>query len=260
MSEPKILNIFRPFVFNGYEDYFNNDILYDGEPAPELYTSGLADDMFDLIAKFGDDANTLNYSGIIFINNNINSNDAIYGVNINDSVIGRPPGIVYAEKTDEYSRKTSAFYFPTIGSKLLAVGFGKTIPSDSEKKIGELVFFNEDIVALGRDFSGYSESYREKIKEIILGSGGIHQVITRSPTGKNLRYEADCQFQFMTEREVEDLRKLKEDGKPFHFQPESLSNPQNIYLCHWVGPFDVRYTSSYKGAGLTVNMKVKAVK
>jgi len=63
----------------------------------------------------------------------------------------------------------------------------------------------------------------------------------------------------MSNAEVESLRTLKESGQPFYFQPDSVSNAHNIYKVEWTGPWNVTYTSNFKGAGYTINMQVKEV-
>ena len=259
MSEPKILNIVTPAHYNGWPSLFNNAYLRDGLITPLAVSSGGASDSTYVYASFGDNVNYVDYTMMLWINHNKLFNGDSFSYNLNRdgaSVSGK----VLTEYTNSLGQQTSLITFPKMNAKLFTFGWTSTNPANQEKSMGELILANENIITLTRDFSSYEERWREKVKEIILGDGGIHRVITLSGSGKNLRYEANCQFKFMTQAEVEALKSLKASGVPFYFQPESKTNPQNIYLCHWTGPWDAKYTSNFKGAGYTVSMQLKEVR
>jgi hypothetical protein len=258
MSEPKILNILNTPYYSGYSAFFNNSNLRDLNPLTVVNSYGYSSDGTAVEGTYSYVIADSIYTGVIFLYHNLrfgNIND--YSILNDGAAIS---GKTMAEVTDFYGFRHTVIRFPRISIRYLNISFSHTEPIGQEKTMGELLLVNEETVSLTRDFSSYDQRFREKVKEIVLGDGGIHRVITLSGTGKNLRYEANCQFKFMTPQEVESLRALKESGTPFYFQPESETNPQNIYLCHWTGPWDVKYTSSYKGAGLTVNMQIKEVR
>ena len=123
-----------------------------------------------------------------------------------------------------------------------------------------MLFVTDDEISFQTDFTSYSERWREQVNEIHLGDGGIHRILTLGNLERNLRYEANCQFKFLDLPTVDKLKTLKDSRSPFYFQPESLTAPQKIFNCYITSNWDVRYTTTFKGAGYTVNFNVKEVR
>lgn len=259
MSEPKIIDIVTPSFYSGDSDLFGSSYLRDGDIVSSGISTGAASDATTVTGTYGDNITYVDFTTVVILNTNklFNGLSSSYNLKADGVTIS---GVTVSEHTTIDGFRHACLKFPKTSAKLFEMSWSSTTPANQEKRIGELILANENTVTLARDFNSYQEKWREKVKEIMLGDGGVHRVITLSGSGKNLRYEANCQFKFMTTAEVEALRALKESGNPFWFMPESETNPHKIFQCHWTGPWDVTYTSSYKGAGLTVNMQVKEIR
>lgn len=132
-----------------------------------------------------------------------------------------------------------------------------TQTANAEKLIGELMFCST--LNASQDFSTYNTRWREKIREVVLGDGSLHRVITRAVSGRNGRYESRCSFRYLTKSQRDDLKAMKETGMPFLIQPESVTVPEEVYYVHWTNAWDDRYMDNYKGAGYEVVMDLKEV-
>lgn len=257
MSEPKIIDIVTPPLYDdGSYPLFGDTALRDGLITPVVQSTGGGTDGTLVYGEFGNGGTDVDFTGIVVLNHNKSTGSSF---TLNDQG-GAISGLQTFTITDGYTGFThSLISFPKISSNKLSVGFTHTSPVNQLKSIGEIIFFNENTVTLTRDFASYDEKAREKVKDLMLGDGTIHRVFTVSASGKNMRYESNCEFRYMTEAEVESLRALKESGEPFYFMPESETKPHKQYLCHWTGNFDARYSSHYKAAGYTVKMALKEV-
>lgn len=258
MSEPKILNEVTPAYYGGNYGLFNSALLRDGEVTPLAYSTGGGSDSYYVYGEFGDNVTYVDYTTLVWKNHNklLGGGSFSYSLGRDSLFI---PGQILTEHVNELGQQTSVIIFPKMNAKLFSFGFIYTNPPNQLKSMGELFLANENIVTLTRDFTSYEERWREKVKEIMLGDGSIHRVMSVSKSGINARYEANCQFRYMTQPEVESLRVLKESGQPFYFMPDSVSEAQNIYKVEWTGAWNVEYTTNFKGAGYTVNMQVKEV-
>lgn len=257
MSEPKIIDIVTPPPYFQSYGLFNSYLLHDGSSTPLVYSSGGDIDGQFVYGEFGDNITPVDFTGILLLNHN-KAPSSLFSVNRHGlSIVGKTTH----ETVDPISgQQNTLIKFPKMNSHRLAIGFTHTEPADEQKSLGELILFNENTITLQRDFSSYEERWREVAKEISLRNGGIHRVVTPSSDGQTLRYECVAQFNFMSEAEIESWRSLKEIGATFLFMPESETNPQNIYKCHFTGPFNVKSTTSYKGAGYTISVTLKEVK
>jgi hypothetical protein len=132
-----------------------------------------------------------------------------------------------------------------------------TQSANAEKSIGEIIFCAT--VNASQDLSAYDTRWREKTKDIVLGDGSIHRVVTRAVSGRNGRYEARCRYRFLTKSQRDDLKALKETGLPFLWQPESVTVPEDVFFVHWSNSWDDRYMDNFKGAGYEVSMDLKEV-
>lgn len=260
MSEPKILDIeFPPFV-DGNSFFFNNSNIRDLRLDSKVNSYGYSSDGSSVSGTFGYPVDYFYCSGVLILNHNLKFGDTShYQVQDHNGDIA---GKEFNEVTDGLGRRHTSIFFPETLAVHMTLSFSKTEPIGQEKTASDIVLFSEKTVNIKNDFSSYDERWREKVKEIAMGDGSIHRVITISNDDgwfKNLRYEANCQFRFVSQADVESFRALKESRAPFYFQPDSVSNPQNIYHVEWTGPWNVQYSTNTKGAGYTVNMQVKEI-
>lgn len=259
MSEPKIIDVVMPEVLtDALYPLYKDPLIRDGLTTPVAISDGGGTDDQFVYAVFGDGVTYVDYTGVLFLNHNCLFGAENYTVNRHGLSI---PGKTTHEVTDTITgQRHTLVKFPKNNSHKLNVGWAKTEPPNVLKTLGELVLFNENTITLQRDFSNYEERWREVSKEISLQNGGAHRVVTLSSAGENLRYECFAQFNFMSAAEVESWRRLKESGIPFNFMPESETNPHKIYKCHFTGPWNVKATSQYEGAGYTISVTLKEIK
>lgn len=259
MSEPKIIDILNPGTFeDAIYPLYHDPLLRDGLYSPVAVSDGGASDGAFVYAFFGDNVTWVDYTGVLWINHNCLFGEANYTVNRHSLSIS---GKTTHEVTDPTTgQRHTLVKFPKMNTYKLGVGYASTQPANQLKTIGEFILFNENTLTITRDFSSYEEKWREVVKQISLNNGGIHRVITLSQAGKNLRYECAAQFNFMSESDVEAWKVLKQSGNTFWFMPESETNPHKIYKCHFSGPWNVKATSQYKGAGYTISVGLKEVK
>lgn len=264
MSEPKIFypNMAEYIGSPAYSDFgIDRTLLVDRRIDLKSYTTSGDNDNSEMILSMNA-ANPFSCTDVFILNHNIKHNSA-NSLKITDDGSGSSfPGaltnITKTEFTDPAGRSHTFFKFDQITVDSIAMLAKETEIADQQKGIAEIIVTRQR-VNLTDDFSSYDKRYREKIKEITLGDGSVHKVVVFAVNGRNMRYEANCQFKFVSEATVEAMFQLKDSGDTFLFQPESLTRPQDVFLCHWAGSWDVKYSSSYKGAGYTVNMQVKEV-
>jgi hypothetical protein len=170
------------------------------------------------------------------------------------------PSLTKSVFRDNGQRAHTTFEFSGVNAYGILFYMLATNTPNQEKTIGEIIACSEGEIAYIRtDLSSYSPTFRQKSKEISLGDGSLHVANTKDDRNKLLKYEANCQFKYLAATELKYLYDIKNEGGTFLFHPESQSRPQDIYLVRWAGNFSPRYTSSYKGAGWTVDMQVKEV-
>lgn len=132
-----------------------------------------------------------------------------------------------------------------------------TKTANQEKAVGEIVLCGVTLAA--NDLASYDTKWREKTKEVVLGDGAIHRVMTRAVSGRNGRYEARCRWSYMSKAMRDNFKALKEAGQPFLWQPESVNVPEEVYYVHWTNAWDDKYMSNFKGAGYEIVMDLKEV-
>lgn len=155
---------------------------------------------------------------------------------------------------------TQSDRFINIGSSSLdrlQIDIVSTKTANQEKSIGEIVLCGVTLAA--DDMASYDTKWREKTKEIVLGDGAIHRVITRAVSGRNGRYEARCRWSYLSKAMRDNFKALKESGQPFLWQPESVNVPEEVYYVHWTNAWDDKYMNNFKGAGYEVVMDLKEV-
>lgn len=147
--------------------------------------------------------------------------------------------------------------FGSVSTTQVKLSATATMTTNQEKAIGEIVLCGVALAA--DDMASYDTKWREKTKEIVLGDGAIHRVITRAVSGRNGRYEARCRWSYLSKAMRDNLKAIKEAGQPFLWQPESVNVPEEVYYVHWTNAWDDKYMSNYKGAGYEVVMDLKEV-
>ncbi len=160
-----------------------------------------------------------------------------------------------SQAADTQTSRYSAFTLFSASSVKLSCTATQT--TNQEKAIGEIVLCGVTLAA--DDLASYDTKWREKTKEIVLGDGAIHRVITRAVSGRNGRYEARCRWSYLSKAQRDNFKALKEAGQPFLWQPESVNVPEEVYYVHWTNAWDDKYMSNYKGAGYEVVMDLKEV-
>lgn len=144
-----------------------------------------------------------------------------------------------------------------ISVDVIRIDMNKTKVAHEEKSIGEIILCRTNMAV--DDMASYDTKWREKTKEIVLGDGAIHRVITRAVSGRNGRYEARCRWSYLSKAQRDNFKALKEAGQPFLWQPESVNVPEEVYYVHWTNAWDDKYMSNFKGAGYEIVMDLKEV-
>lgn len=261
MSEPKILNaVHMPILI--YYGFVETELLFDWHMYSFQKTNGTYTDGDKASVHFREYEVYYPMSSVFLLNHNLKFNETSHYV-LKEDIGNNVANVTFNEVTDSQGLRHTIIKFPRIEPYELEVGFTKTETPNLEKTLGEMLITNEDTVQVKNDFYSYEERHREHMKEVVMGDGSIHRInaVKDMPYQhtKNLWYEASCEFRFVSASDVEAFRKLKDLNAPFLFQPDSVYNPQKIYQVMWVSPWNVRYTSSVKGAGCTINMAVKEI-
>lgn len=256
MSEPKIwtknyvsgdctITVSHSDASKGY--------LYDRDKDAKWLTSGANSDAtvasIEVVFKEGSTAVDRTIDKLLIVNHNLKNWD-FYSWNGSSWVL-------QANENTDAATTTYKSFSPVTTSKV-KLECDATQIADAEKFIGQLI-----VAALqmdvGHDFKTYDVRYRERSREIELGDGSKHKMITRWTTYRTQKYEARCAFEFVTEAERLTLKSICESRAPFLFYPESTQRPDEIFLVRWSDPWAEGYVSSYKGAGLLIPMNVKEV-
>jgi len=168
-------------------------------------------------------------------------------------------GSSWVSATSQAADATASRYstFGSVSTTQVKLSATATMTTNQEKAIGEIVLCGVALAA--DDLSSYDTKWREKTKEIVLGDGAIHRVITRAVSGRNGRYEARCRWSYLSKAMRDNFKALKEAGQPFLWQPESVNVPEEVYYVHWTNAWDDKYMSNYKGAGYEVVVDLKEV-
>lgn len=227
-------------------------LLYDRSSVVQFTTTGANSDAtaVDIVIEFyeGGVSQTRTVNAFFLLNHNIKTWD-----------FQRWTGSTWTSWQSLSSDTTSSSYWelPSYAVTKVKLSVSATQTANQEKSIGEIVVCGLSLAA--EDLASYDTKWREKTKEIVLGDGAIHRVITRAVSGRNGRYEARCRWSYLTKAQRNNLKALKESAKPFLWQPESVNVPEEVYYVHWTNAWDDKYMSNYKGAGYEVVMDLKEV-
>lgn len=151
------------------------------------------------------------------------------------------------------------YSFTPVSTTGIRLTMSATRTTNQEKTIGQLMACALTL-AVGTDMEAdYTQTYRERSKEVVLGDGSVHKMVTRFSPYRTQKYEAKVSFKLLTNAQADALLAIKEAGEPFLWQPESVTKPEEIFLVHWSNPWNRRYSSSYKGSGNDVQMNLREV-
>lgn len=262
MSEPKIFTknyIDSESVITVSSGDGSKANLYDRDIDSLFQTSGQDDDAdtFQVSADFyeGGVLTPRTIDTLMILNHNLNNWAAMYF----DGSTYQPMTL----EANDVSNNTIKSFTPVSTTGIVIICVGTQI-ADAEKFIGELIACALQ-VDIGHDLETYDQQFREKTKDVILGDGSLHKMVTRWAQNRTEKYEASVRIQLLAtsghdpEEERLALRAIKEAGEPFLWQPESAARPAEIFLVHWANGWNERYVSSYKGAGVEISMQLKEV-
>jgi len=227
-------------------------LLYDRSSAVQFSTTGANSDAtaFELTIEFyeGGVSQTRTIDTLFLLNHNLKT-----------WTFYRWDGSAWQSVTNQASDATTSRYagVTQFSATKVKISATATMTTNQEKTIGEIIICGVALAA--EDLASYDTKWREKTKEIVLGDGAIHRVITRAVSGRNGRYEARCRWSYLTKAQRDNLKAIKEAGQPFLWQPESVNVPEDVYYVHWANTWDDKYMSNYKGAGYEVVMDLKEV-
>lgn len=199
-------------------------------------------------------------NSVFVFNHNLKFGSGI-GIYLNFTLGGNPQtltNLVRHDITNTNGTRDSIFTFDKMTTDGLEVAFLETEPANQQKSVAEVIV-TSDQISISREMTNYEYRFREKSRDINLGSGKYHRIIRAQANGKADRYEANCQFRYINQTELESLRTLYKTHSTFYFQPEPDTRPQDIFLCYMTNPWNVAYSSKDKNAGYTVNIQVKEV-
>jgi len=199
-------------------------------------------------------------SKVFVINHNLKFGNGV-GIYLEANLNGSPvtlTNIVREDVTNANGSRDSIFTFDQTTIDSMDLEIIETEPANQQKSVAEVIV-TSDQISISREMTNYEYRFREKSRDINLGSGKYHRIIRAQANGKADRYEANCQFRYINQTELESLRTLYKTHSTFYFQPEPDTRPQDIFLCYMTNPWNVAYSSKDKNAGYTVNIQVKEV-
>lgn len=165
------------------------------------------------------------------------------------------------QNIDSDSGLTDDFYkftFNSLSTERIRVTGSATQTANQEKQIGEIMAMAVQL-SLGSDLYRYRVKMRQKANEFELGDGSVHRTVVKHSPNRSHKYEASLELRYITTAVLDTLRQIKETGIPFVFQPESVSQPDELYFVHWSNPLTWEYVTTYKGAGVSLQIELKEV-
>lgn len=134
----------------------------------------------------------------------------------------------------------------------------RTIVANELKKAGNIIVCDSTLqLTLG--IMGYKTRFTEKVNEVKLGDGTVSRdYIMRSATSFEL-WGAAFDAAFATRAELEALRAIKRDGRPFIFIPEPGDHKDEAFQVYFDGAWGHQYQLNIREGGYAIGMKVKEV-
>lgn len=228
--------------------------LFDRDPASTWLTSGANSDATEIsiIVEF--------YEGGVAVDKDIDR-VLIANHNLEDWIFEYWDGSAWqtvVTKTGD-TAGTTMEDFGEVNTTKVKLTATATQTTDAEKFIGEMVVCDL-LLDIGRDMeSDYQQRWRELSAEQIMGDGSLHKMVTRWAQNRVEKYEAQVNFDFVSEADRVTLKEIRDGGEPFIWYPERTARPTEFYLVHWAGPWAEHYASSYKGAGTRVSLSLREV-
>ena len=132
-------------------------------------------------------------------------------------------------------------------------------PKDgSNYRIGEWILGLEAFRAQEGLFE-YQEAHPDRDLRVEAAEGSLAVGTVPWTDFNRLKYAAQARFDFLTENQRDVLKAIKDSGKPFLWWPEPISRPERIFQVHWIGQWRQRFTTTFKGSGLTVDLELREV-
>lgn len=254
MAEPRIYSrnwVDANDVFTSTHGGVTSSV-YDRSSVTQFVTSGANSDAttFEITIEFyeGGVSQSRTIDTLFLLNHNLKTWTLYYW-----------NGSAWTSATSQAADATTSRYvsFGSVSCTKVKLSATATMTPNQEKSIGEIVLCGTTLAAA--DIASYDTKWREKTKEVVLGDGSIHRVLTRAVSGRNGRYEARCRWTYLTKSQRDALKAIKEAGQPFLWQPESVTVPEEVYYVHWANTWDDKYMSNFKGAGYEVAVDLKEV-
>ena len=229
--------------------------LHDSDPLSKLLSSGANADTttMSVVIQFyeGSVATTRTIDTFFLLNHNYKT-WALYYWDTDTSA-----WVSAASETVDAAANTVKS-FTAFTTSQIKIEVSATQVANAEKYAGEMIACALTL-NVGYDMAAYTPKFREKKKELQLGDGSVHQVLTRFTPYRTQKYDANVQLKFVAYATKELLRAIKEAGMPFLWQPEPTSRPEDVRYVHWWNAFDAKFVSSYKTAGFVINMELREV-
>lgn len=153
---------------------------------------------------------------------------------------------------------TSIFTFNQVTTSKVRLTVDDTQTPNQEKMIGEFIVTKLG-VSLPDEYISYGVGSRQMSTEITLSDGSMHKTYIKPSVNRTEKYETKLSFTYLTRAQMDQLKAIKEAGQSFLWQPQSISQPQDIWLVHWVGSFAWKFVSTNTGAGHTLELDFKEV-
>jgi hypothetical protein len=209
----------------------------------------------DVVFKEGTTAVNRAIDSLFLINHNLKNWDFYYWD-------GAAYQLVAHEDTDAAANTIKSFGSVTTSKVRLVCDSTQSV--NAEKYIGEMIVCALQM-DIGHDLKSYEVRHRERSREILLGDGSIHKMITRWTQYRTEKYECRAVVEFLNtsghtpETERLTLKAIINSRLPFLWYPESSQRPAEIFLVRNSGPWADRYVSGYKGAGFEVSLDLREV-
>lgn len=258
MSEPKFysknyVNADDSFA-SSYVGSSGYSSLYDKDRTSQLVTVGAGSDGTEveitITFKEGSTAVNRTFTSIWVLNHNMKQWDIEYYDGSWHSLL--------AETVD--ATQDRLVEFAAVTASMLRISCLKTQVAHEQKKIGELIVANL-LLDIGKDMSNYDVRYREKVKDIVLGDGSLHRVV--SPYGNSYslsqKYEANVGFKYISKSLRDSLKAIKELNESVLWLPESSALPYEIFEVLWTSPWAEKFSSLYKSSGYDISFTLRGV-
>lgn len=256
-TEPKLYT--RNYVDAGCTFTFshgstNGARIYDGEKTAQYITSGANSDSTDGVIQIGfyegGVLQTRVIDTLMILGHNVKYLDAeYYNATVGWQTIGAALNI-----TTDYT----IISFAAVSATGFRVYFHTTRTANQEKKIGELIACAV-AVDPGVELDSYDVNLRPIVNELTLADGSTHRTLIKFSTNRTAKYEMRGRLSYLSTTVLALLQALKDSGALILWQPESISRPDEVYTVYWAGSFHWKYVTTYKGAGLTVDLDLREV-